>query len=284
MSRVLGMQKELEQIGTIRGLTSIFEAIASIHIAQIKDKVVSSTKFFDELWGIYAQLRRGEVARIGARPGVKPGSTALVAVTSEGGLIGDIDERIVRAMSKDERMQSADIFVIGGHGVQLLAQRNIRPAKSFELPDVEKNVDVSQIAEAVSHYENASVYYQTYISLTRQEVAQIDLFTAVAALGKGTDNASEVISERDYIFEPSIEHVLRYMESVMLEIALGQVVLESKLAQYASRFNTMSAAKSKAKEMAEDLRMDVQRAKRSIGDERTKEIMSAMKLRHRGEH
>lgn len=280
MSKVLGMQTELGQVNTIKDLTSIFEAIASIHIAQIKDKVVSSTKFFDELWHIYSQLREGEKQQIGVHPGAVKGSMALLAVTSEGGLIGDIDEKIIRSMLKDERSKTADLFVIGGHGVALLGQRHIKAKHVFPLPDVEQNVDVEAIAKAMSLYENATVYYQTYISLTRQEVAQIDLFSAVATLGRDTKK-EDPISEENYIFEPSIQDVLVFMESVMLEVALGQVILESKLAQYASRFNAMSAAKDKAKELKDDLTMALSRARRSIGDERTKEIMSAMKLTHR---
>ncbi|HUC20781.1 MAG TPA: F0F1 ATP synthase subunit gamma, partial [Candidatus Polarisedimenticolaceae bacterium] len=81
-----------------------------------------------------------------------------------------------------------------------------------------------------------------------------------------------------YILEPSPKQIITYMESVMVEIALGQVVLESKLAQYASRFNAMYAAKSKAKEMKDDLSLTMHRAKRAFGDERIKEILSGMKM------
>jgi F-type H+-transporting ATPase subunit gamma len=278
MSRVLGLQSELEQIGTIKDLTSVFEAIASIHISQIKDKVVSSTKFFNELWGIYSQIRDIEKTEIGSKAGAKNKRPALLAITSSGGLIGDIDEKIIHSMMQDSRLKDADVYLVGGHGVSLLAQNGLKAKQEFALPEVEQGASVASIAKQISHYRRATVYYQTYVSLSRQEVAQLDLFSAVAALGKDQTAQGEVISERDYIFEPSLESIIAYMESVMLEIALGQVVLESKLAQYASRFNAMSAAKQKANDMSGDLKMRVNRAKRSVADERTKEIMSAMKL------
>lgn len=279
MSKILQLEKEYAQIGTIQDLSSIFEAIASIHLAKIKDKVVSSTTFFNELWHIYSQLRIDQKESIGRHAAARKGSFAVIAVTSDGGLSGDIDERVIRSLVKNEQARTADVFVIGGHGAGLLAQQGITTKQSFVLPDVEKNLDVGPMAKVISKYEKATLYYQQYLSLTRQEVAQIDLFTAVSGLGKvSLKQEGEVISSHDYLFEPSQHDIIAYMESVMLEIALGQVILESKLAQYASRFNAMSAAKNKAKDMRGDVNMSLHRAKRAVGDERNKEILSAMKL------
>ncbi len=57
MSKSLDALKAAEQVGTITSLTSIFENIASMRIAKIKDKVTRSQVFFDELWDIYTSLR-----------------------------------------------------------------------------------------------------------------------------------------------------------------------------------------------------------------------------------
>jgi len=56
--------------------------------------------------------------------------------------------------------------------------------------------------------------------------------------------------------------------------------LESKLAQYASRFKAMNVAHQKADEALSDLKLVYNRTKRLIKDERTKEIVNAM---HKGE-
>lgn len=63
----------------------------------------------------------------------------------------------------------------------------------------------------------------------------------------------------------------------MTEIALSQVILDSKLAQYASRFRAMSMAKDKSNELAGDLRMQFNRTKRRIADERLKEMINGLR-------
>lgn len=49
--------REEAAMGTLVELTSVFEGIASMKISRIKNQVMHSMKFFDEIWGIYAQLR-----------------------------------------------------------------------------------------------------------------------------------------------------------------------------------------------------------------------------------
>jgi F0F1-type ATP synthase gamma subunit len=113
-----------------------------------------------------------------------------------------------------------------------------------------------------------------------QEVKRIDLQTSVAqqAQAAGTDKPDEVISEQNYIFEPSTFDVVAHLERSMTEIALSQVILDSKLAQYASRFRAMSMAKDKSNELANDLRMVFNRTKRRIQDERLKEMTNGLRM------
>ena len=63
----------------------------------------------------------------------------------------------------------------------------------------------------------------------------------------------------------------------MLKIALSQLILQSKLAQYASRFRAMSASHQRADETKVDLHLAYNRAKRAVKDERLKEIINGIK-------
>jgi F0F1-type ATP synthase gamma subunit len=62
-----------------------------------------------------------------------------------------------------------------------------------------------------------------------------------------------------------------------MQITLSEVILESKLAQYASRFRAMSAAKERAQETFGDVSMLFNRAKRHEKDERLKEVLNGLR-------
>ena len=87
----------------------------------------------------------------------------------------------------------------------------------------------------------------------------------------------DVISEVTYIFEPSSYDVASHLERSMMQIAVGQLILNSKLAQYASRFKAMTGAHQRADENRLDVHIEYNRAKRGIKDERLKEVINGIK-------
>jgi F0F1-type ATP synthase gamma subunit len=63
----------------------------------------------------------------------------------------------------------------------------------------------------------------------------------------------------------------------MLDITLSQVILDSKLAQYASRFRAMRVANERSVDSHKSLHTAYNRAKRAQSDERLKEIINGLK-------
>jgi len=63
----------------------------------------------------------------------------------------------------------------------------------------------------------------------------------------------------------------------MMEITLSEVILESKLAQYASRFRAMSAAKERANDTLGEASLNFNRARRHEKDERLKEVINGLR-------
>jgi ATP synthase F1 gamma subunit len=279
MKRPLEILPELNAMGTMVNLTSVFEGIASMRIAQIKNQVIASQQFFGKLWEIYSQIRVDSVFRYGRNEGAEKVSTKelLIAITGEGGFSGDIDQKLIELLVKNYDKDKHEIVVIGHHGAIQLVHQGVAFKRYFKMPERDKNINVQPIIREVQKYSGATVYYQTYVSLGVQDVARISLNSAVVEQGNKIKSTHEVISEENYIFEPSTFAVVDHLERSMMQIALTQTILESKLAQYASRFKAMSAAKKRANESSDDLRMLYNRAKRSLKDERLKEIMNGLR-------
>ncbi len=281
MSRLQEVAEQRTAMDTIVNLTSVFEGLASMKIAQVKTQVLSSQQFFNELWDIYKQIRVDSLFRFGRANDKDIIKKQLVMViTAEGGFSGDIDQKLIRWMLGTYNAETQDIIVIGHHGALQLIQAKIGFKKYFTLPSRDTNINVRPLVQEVGRYQSTVVYYQTYVSLMTQEIKRIELQTAVAqqARAAGTDKPEDIISEANYIFEPSTYDVVAHLERSMTEIALSQVILDSKLAQYASRFRAMSMAKDKSNEMAGDLRMLYNRTKRRIQDERLKEMTNGLRM------
>jgi F-type H+-transporting ATPase subunit gamma len=280
MSRSLRLQKELAQIHTIEDLTQAFEGIASIHISHIRDRVVASKEFFSELWPVYSSLRLDPKERLKRVDRAHKGRNVLVAVTGEGKLGTEITEQIIDGVLQGYKPDNTDIIAVGSRGSGVLTQRGVPVEKTFAFPSSDLNINVGDIIKELYEYDHIGVYYQTYESLRTQKIVRIDLVSAVRELGEGVTE-TEAISSQDYIFEPSINEIADYMESVMMGVAFIQIIMESKLAGYATRFNAMSRAKKRAGDLVTDYKRQYFRVKRAESDERTKEIIKAAKVQER---
>src|SRR5512146_2255797 len=101
MKRPTEIARQEAAMSTLVTLTSSFEGIASMRIAQIKNQVLQSTRFFRELWHIYSQLRVDNRFRFGREQQAEHkviDKELHVLITAEGGFSGDIDEKLVEFM------------------------------------------------------------------------------------------------------------------------------------------------------------------------------------------
>ena len=269
MLNIKQIESALETTIVLGEVTQAFENIASIEIRRIKDRVIASREFFHELWGVYSQLRVSGHEGFMANRDIVNSKTALLVVSSDVSLTGGIDQRLINQVLSEYRPEKHDIIVIGAHGEALLKVMGIKPVAVYGLPDVTKKIDVVPIINLVNTYVDSVVYYESFVSLSTQRIAHLELLFAVQKLSALEKNRvdGEVIYSGDYIFEPSLEEVVRYMESMMLSTALTEVILESRLAQLASRFNAMSLAHQAADQRSDYLRSDLSRLKRQRADE-----------------
>ncbi|MDB5164686.1 MAG: hypothetical protein JWL89_312 [Candidatus Saccharibacteria bacterium] len=279
MKRPIEIAKDQADMSTLAELTSVFEGVAGMRISQIKNQVQQSTKFFDQLWDIYSQVRVDGSFSFGRDKSDKHtiDKELNIIITAEGGFSGDIDQKLVELMLSDYDKDKNDIVVIGHHGAVQLAQRGITYKKYYKLPVKDQNINVIPIVREVLQYRSTKLFYQEYVSLMVQDVKRIELSNAVKQRGSASDKPEEIISETTYIFEPSAYTVAAHLERSMMQIAISQLILESKLAQYASRFRAMSTSHQRADESKDDLRMQYNRARRHVKDERLKEIVNGLK-------
>lgn len=280
MRRANAIQREIEEITTVEDLTGVFESIASTQVAKIKNKVSLSKQFFDLLWRRYTSIRVDPNSRITSRGQQEGAKKVFVIISAEAGLSGDIDQRLIETMLADYDPQTTDLIVLGSHGANQLTQGGIPFIRHFQVPESDSYIDVSPVIEAIADYAQVTVYYEEYVSLGVQGIKKIDLISTIKDMSEEAEDA-DIISAADTIFEPSLEEIADQMEMIMMTMAFSQTILESQLAQDASRFNAMAVAKKRAMELLLASKLEFHRSKRSESDRRLREVMVSLKKKKR---
>jgi F-type H+-transporting ATPase subunit gamma len=277
MSRASELEKQAIQITTVQDLTGVFESLASTQVAKVKNKAQLSKDFFQLLWRRYSAIRIDPKKQIVNRStGDGNQKRAFIVISAEAGLSGDIDPRLIGEMVKNYDQKTTDIIVLGSHGAQQLSQRGMSYSKFFKVPESDEYIDVTPIIQAVLPYDKIVVYYEEYVSLGVQNIRSIDLISRLKTLSEDSDE-DDVITADQTIFEPSLDEIADEMEITMMTLALNETILESSLAQAASRFNAMAIAKKRAGELVDSFTMDFHRAKRADSDRRLREVLIALK-------
>lgn len=280
MRRASAIEKETQEITTVKDLTGVFESLASTQVAKVKNKVELSKSFFELLWKRYSSIRVDPKTRITNRAlGDEKARSVFVVISAEAGLSGDIDQRLVGAMERDYDPATTDIIVLGSHGASQLSQRGIPYVRFFKVPESDEYIDVTPVIEAIQPYAKIVVYYEEYVSLGVQNIKSIDLISSVRDMSENADE--DVMTAEDTIFEPSLNDIAEEMEMTMMRLALSQTILESSLAQAASRFNAMAVAKKRANELIGDFMLEFHRAKRSESDRRLREVLISLKKKRK---
>jgi ATP synthase F1 gamma subunit len=282
MRRASAIEKESIQITTVEDLTGVFESIASTQVAKVKHKVELSKEFFRLLWSRYSSIRFDPKTHITNRnlDHEKSGKVFII-ISAEAGLGGDIDQRLIETMLQDYDANTTDIIVLGTHGATQLTQKNIRYIRHFKVPESDHYIDVGPVIDAAAPYAQVIVYYEEYVSLGVQEIKKIDLISSLRDMSLNSDTDEYTMTEQDTIFEPSLDHIAEQMEMTMMTLALSQTILESSLAQAASRFNAMAVAKKRAGELLADYGLEFHRAKRSESDRQLREVMVSLKKKRK---
>ena len=280
MRRPLEIKAEEAAARSVVSLTSALESISSMQIAKTKNKVLISNQFFDEVWNIYKQIRIDVIFNYGRTVDQKPiDKELLILITAKGGLSGDIDNRLIRKFMEYYDERKHDVLVIGHHGVTKLKQAHVDHNYYFDLPEHDY-INVDPLMAIMKKYAKSRIFYQNYISLSQQEIKEVDLSEVVSSKGRTADLSTigdDMVSEKNYIFEPSSYAVAAYLEDSILRLTISQFIYDSRLAQVASRFKAMSAAKERSIANAVGLHMEYNRAKRNQVDTRLKESMSGLK-------
>lgn len=280
MRRPLEIKAEEASVRSVVSLTSALESLSSMQIAKTKNKVLISNQFFDEVWNIYKQIRVDVLFNFGRQVDEKPiDKELLILITAKGGLSGDIDQRLIRKVIDRYDETKNDVLVIGHHGLIKLKQAHIDANYYFDLPEHDY-INVDPLMDITRKYAKSRIYYQNYISLSQQEIKDVDLSEVVSSKGRVADMATvsdDMITENTYIFEPTSYAVAAYLENSILRLTISQFIYDSRLAQVASRFKAMSAAKERSIDNATQLHTEFNRAKRNQVDTRLKESLAGLK-------
>ncbi len=249
MLNKIALENELSLVHDLKMVAQAYEEVAVMRMQRVRSSVLQARDFSTQLLDVFfevkasykkqiekliAQKKGGNVNSVAQKNGKK----ALVFLSANGNLYGEIIREVLEAFLKDVERENCEIVIVGRIGRQFFSER--KPNKKFtyfDLPDADvKITDMEKPAQYLSKYETVKIYYGKFLNVMAQ-VPDVSDITAQTAI----DEQKNVV-HIDALFEPSLENVLIFFENQFLQSFFKQTIHEAELARFASRLRSMEEA------------------------------------------
>jgi F-type H+-transporting ATPase subunit gamma len=222
-------------------------------------------------------------------------NVGLLLIAGDRGLAGAFNSNIIRAGASAGRRHSSEgrrpiYFASGRRAASSLSFRGLEPAASFMgYTDRPSYADARRIAERLmaayidDEVDQVEIFYNGYISPISQVVRRETLLPLQHATlfdESGDDGEEESDDERGegtkralVEYEPDPEEILKRLVPDYVEVSIYRALLESTAAEHGARMTAMRNASDNAKELIDDLTLEMNRARQA---EITQEIMEVV--------
>lgn len=262
----------INSLTSLLAVTQTYAQISSRHVSKIRGTVVRNRDFTSSVYDIFQEVVSSysqEIATIAkSRKGKDSqfitflphnGKTVFVFLSANTGLFGDVVNNTFNYMMEDLRGADVEVTVVGRLGRKMfqVGARNV-PYTYFDYPDYGgSGEDFAKLISHLVQYESIQVYYAQFHSMVDQKPVKFEI-NAQTPMSVSVHKEDQ----KYFIFEPSLEDILKFFESEIFTSVMDQVLQESQLAKSASRI----------------LAMD--RASKNVEDELKKSKIKQSRMRH----
>ena len=276
------VRNRISSVNSTQQITKAMKMVAAAKLRKAQDHAMRIRPYAEKLNGILqnisAALEEGSENVFAEERELK--KVLIVVVTSDRGLAGAFNANVVKgAMSlindkyQDLAAQgNVDILSIGKKGTEFFAKRGGNLNSDYSTLFLNLKFEaVKQTAEFIMQeflngtYDRVDVVYNEFKNVATQIVRQVQFLpienqpvTAVAT------------SAVDYIFEPSVEYIIKELIPKSLKIQFYKFLLESNASEHGARMTAMDKATENAKEMLKELKLTYNRSRQASI---TKEIL-----------
>lgn len=279
------IKEAIGQLSLLGEVALAFSQIASTRMKKIRQEVLAARDFqasihdiFKEVLASYAReakrlVRRRRVGDIEKITFLSHnGKTVAVFLAANTGLYGDIVKETFDLFAKNVKRSDAEVTVIGKLGRTMFTNAFPgRPHTYFDLPDFGKLRD--ELAPVIRHivqYERVNIYFGRYENVIRQEPAEFDISAEVPIETEKIEGGTK------YIFEPTLEDILKFFESELFTSLFEHTIYESQLAKSASRMTAMDAASQNIERRIKKVFLQALRAGHSVANRKQQNALTSI--------
>ena len=274
MASLKDIRNRISSVKSIQQVTRAMRMVAAAKMRKAQDRMEQARPYANrlksEILSLLPEVNRSLLELLDVRE-VK--RIAYVVITSDRGLAGSFNTNIIKRAEEEIKnidKKNVDLFCIGRRGYEYFKRRNyiiIEEHTNF-WADLDFNHSVKISNGIISHFtaknvDKIRVVFNQFKNIMVQEIIAERLLPL-------TLDEDEEIKDKDRLYEPSKDIIVKSLIPLHLNIQIWRYLLESYASEQAARMVAMESATENAGELIRDLTRKFNNARQAAI---TKEIL-----------
>lgn len=276
MATAREVRLRIRSVNNIAQVTRALQTISASRVRRAQQAVQRTRPYAEKAWQVLlhlANIAGGDVVHPLLAPRPQIGRMLVVLITSDRGLAGAYNTNVIRFCLERTRKTEAQVsyVAVGRKGRDILLRRREEVIAEFsELPAEPSFADASAIGRLVidefleGRTDKVLLIYTDFVNLLRQvPTAKTLLPLEIEAAEQRVQELGEVEAgpTASYIYEPGQQELMDLIIARFTQLQLYQALLESMASEHAARMVAMQAATENARELADALQLEYNKAR-----------------------
>lgn len=227
------MKQELLNMGYMRGVLETYEEMAASRMQKVRGDLLVAKQYYDGLSDVSHEIGLDIVSVVGEETVIP----AMVMLSSNAGMFGDLIERLAERFATAIKDNQADVYVVGETGARLL--KSYLPERNFQVLTLSNEElrpeTLSMVVEQLQNYRQIKIFYPQFINIVRQEPMSRILSGELTLTSLGAEDRELKERRLKYLYEPSVEVVGAKIGKEVFANVFEETTRQSQLAKFAAR-------------------------------------------------
>lgn len=275
MANLKEVRNRIQSVQSTQQITKAMKMVAASKLRRAQDAILQMRPYVNKIYGVLqnatANLESEQQSEYKEEREVK--KVLIVVITSDKGLCGAFNANSIKAVlssikenyQDQERENNLWVLPIGKKAHEYFAKRDYQIIddyykifselsfeKAKEIAEFTMNGFLNQDFDRVELVYNEFKNVATQIMVTDQFLPMMD-----------KEQEEKVETTTEYIFEPSVEYIVKEMIPRTLKVKFYEAILESNASEQGARMTAMSQATENAGELIQDLKLVYNRTRQA---------------------
>lgn len=294
MAPLIEIKKQIKSVTNTRKITKAMQLVAASKTRKFQTRALASRSYVEELLNTLMNNLSSDMTSVYTEERTT-GPTLFVIYTSDKGLCGALNNKLLKSLFKSEAWTSKSkserlLITIGKKSSEFAKSNNIPVVKHFTgIPEQINSFDAIEVIDSIlelwregnckevifvaPHYKNSFTFYPVHKQFLPFSKGMLKTHSGVDMEAE-TKNFDKTTSDF-MLYEPSQEVAAIRLHELIVEALFLQAFLELKAAEYSSRMMAMKNATEAADKMIDDLSLVFNKARQQAITQQIAELAGA---------